>query len=99
MTKLKYLLILAALALSACAGRQEEVAIHGEADVAGHRIGTLAGSCYDIQLSPRKDIKLCDAVLDRSLLIEEKNRVLHEQKQQSAARVQQKTKSDRKYSR
>lgn len=58
MTKLKYLLILAALALSACAGRQEEVAIHGEADVAGHRIGTLAGSCYDIQLSPRKDIKL-----------------------------------------
>ena len=46
----------------------------------------------------RKDIKLCDAVLDRSLLIEEKNRVLHEQKQQSAARVQQKTK-DRKYSR
>ena len=47
----------------------------------------------------RKDIKLCDAVLDRSLLIEEKNRVLHEQKQQSAARVQQKTKSDRKYSR
>ena len=47
----------------------------------------------------RKDIKLCDAVLDRSLLIEEKNRVLHEQKQQSTARVQQKTKSDRKYSR
>lgn len=47
----------------------------------------------------RKDIKLCDAVLDRSLLIEEKNRVLHEQKQQSAARVQQKTKSDRKHSR
>lgn len=47
----------------------------------------------------RKDIKLCDAVLDRSLLIEKKNRVLHEQKQQSAARVQQKTKSDRKYSR
>lgn len=47
----------------------------------------------------RKDIKLCDAVLDRSLLIEEKNRVLHEQKQQSAARVQQKMKSDRKHSR
>ena len=58
MTKLKHLLILAALALTACAGKQEEVAIHGEADVAGHRIGTLAGSCYDIQLSPRKDIKL-----------------------------------------
>jgi len=58
MTKLKYLLILAALALTACAGKQEEVAIHGEADIAGHRIGTLAGSCYDIQLSPRKDIKL-----------------------------------------
>ena len=47
----------------------------------------------------RKDIKLCDAVLDRSLLIEEKNRVLHEQKQQSATRVQQKMKSDRKHSR
>ncbi|MCR5070658.1 MAG: ABC transporter permease subunit [Bacteroidales bacterium] len=58
MTKLKHLLILAALALTACAGKQEEVAIHGEADIAGHRIGTLAGSCYDIQLSPRKDIKL-----------------------------------------
>ena len=58
MTKLKHLLILAALALTACAGKQEEVAIHGEADIAGHRIGTIAGSCYDIQLSPRKDIKL-----------------------------------------
>ena len=58
MTKLKHLLILAALALTACAGKQEEVAIHGETDIAGHRIGTIAGSCYDIQLSPRKDIKL-----------------------------------------
>ena len=58
MTKLKHLLILAALALTACSGRQEEVAIHSEADIAGHKIGTLAGSCYDIQLSPRKDIKL-----------------------------------------
>lgn len=58
MTKLKHLLILAALALTACAGMQEEVAIHGEADIPGHRIGTLAGSYYDIQMSPRTDITL-----------------------------------------
>ena len=58
MTKLKLLLILAALALTACAGKQEEVAIHSEADISGHKIGTIAGSIYDIQLSPRKDINL-----------------------------------------
>ena len=58
MTKLKHLLILAALALTACAGKQEEVAIHGDADLSGHKIGTIAGSVYDFQLSPRKDVSL-----------------------------------------
>lgn len=56
--RLKTLLIVATLAFTACAGRQEEVVIHNEADLSGHKVGTIAGSIYDIQLSPRKDIAL-----------------------------------------
>lgn len=56
--RLKSLLTAATLALTACAGRQEEVVIRNEADFSGHKVGTIAGSIYDIQLSPRKDISL-----------------------------------------
>ena len=56
--KLQAFLTAATLALTACAGRQEEVAIHSEADLSGHKVGTVAGSVYDIQLSDRKDIEL-----------------------------------------
>jgi len=45
----------------------------------------------------RKDLKLCDAVLERSLLISEKNRVLQEQQQSSSSRVQQQTTRHRNY--
>lgn len=41
----------------------------------------------------RKDLKLCDAVLERSLLIAEKNKVLQEQKQMNSSRVQQRAMS------
>lgn len=56
--RLKSLLTAATLALTACAGKQEEVVIHNEADFSGHTLGTIAGSIYDIQLSPRKDVTL-----------------------------------------
>lgn len=40
----------------------------------------------------RKDLKLCDALLERSLLIAEKNRVLHEQKEQAEQKQTQRSK-------
>ncbi len=39
----------------------------------------------------RKDLKLCDDVLERSLIIKEKNRVLQEQKEQSAQKQSQRS--------
>ena len=39
----------------------------------------------------RKDMKLCDDVLERSLIIKEKNRVLQEQKEQSAQNQSQRS--------
>lgn len=52
------LILLTTLLLTACTGKQPEVNIHSEADIPGHKIGTLAGTYYDIQLTPRKDITL-----------------------------------------
>ena len=51
--------LLAAVGLLACSGRQESrIEIRGDADLAGLRVATLAGSCYDLELSARKDISL-----------------------------------------
>ena len=48
-----------ALALFSCSGVQEHsIEISSEEDLAGLRVATLAGSCYEMQLSPRKDISL-----------------------------------------
>ena len=45
----------------------------------------------------RRDLKLCDAVLDRSLVIEEKNKMLQELKQQNNPQAKQKAKASRNY--
>lgn len=45
----------------------------------------------------RKDLKLCDDVLDRSLMIEEKNKVLQELEQQNVPQTKQRTKASRNY--
>ena len=51
--------ILSVLALVSCAGKQEHsIELKSEADLAGLRVATLAGSCYDMELSARKDISL-----------------------------------------
>lgn len=48
-----------ALALFSCSGVQERsIELSGEEDLAGLRVATLAGSCYEMQLAPRKDISL-----------------------------------------
>lgn len=44
----------------------------------------------------RKDLKLCDDVLDRSLLIKEKNRVLQEQNEQSKQKQSQRSSKKKK---
>ena len=46
-----------ALALSACTEVQESVAIESEEDFAGHRLGTLTGTIYEIQLNERTDLE------------------------------------------
>ena len=45
----------------------------------------------------RKDLKLCDDVLDRSLMIEEKNKVLRELEQQNVPQTKQRTKASRNF--
>ena len=48
-----------ALALLSCNGGQEHsIELQSEQDLAGLRVATLAGSCYEMQLAPRKDITL-----------------------------------------
>ena len=51
--------ILTLLALVSCAGKQEHsIELKTEDDISGLRVATLAGSCYDMELSARKDISL-----------------------------------------
>lgn len=57
-SKLFSLLALAMLVFSACGSKENEVVINSEADLAGLKVGTIAGSIYDIQLSAREDISL-----------------------------------------
>ena len=58
--KLIYLLgLLPALALLSCSGNGgKTIEIQSEEDLAGLRVATIAGSCYDVELTPRKDITL-----------------------------------------
>ena len=55
----KWLFILAAsaLACTACTAVGERVSIESEEDFAGHRIGTLTGTIYEIQLNERTDLE------------------------------------------
>ena len=58
-TKRVLLVLLAVVGLGACAGKQEKsIEIQGDEDLAGLRVATIAGSCYDMDLSARKDINL-----------------------------------------
>lgn len=57
----RFLFLLTSLlpVLLSCAGKQEQsIEPRSEADLSGLRVVTLAGSCYDMDLSPRKDISL-----------------------------------------
>ena len=51
------LLAASALTLSACTEVQESVTIEHEEDFAGHRLGTLTGTIYEIQLNERSDLE------------------------------------------
>ncbi len=55
----RWLLLLTAsvLAFSACTAAGRHVVIESEADFAGHRIGTLTGTIYEIQLNERTDLE------------------------------------------
>ena len=58
MKKWIYLLLAAWLMLS-CSGNEEHtLVLNSEEDIAGLRIATTSGGCYDIELSPRTDIEL-----------------------------------------
>jgi len=48
-----------ALALVSCAeSQQKTIELHSEADLAGLRVATTSGTCYDMELSARNDILL-----------------------------------------
>ena len=51
------LLAASALTLSACTEVQEIVSFESEEDFAGHRLGTLTGTIYEIQLNERTDLE------------------------------------------
>ncbi len=52
-------LLLTACVLWSCAGSEEQtLVLNSEADLSGLRVATQSGSCYDVELSPRKDIEL-----------------------------------------
>ena len=51
--------LLTAWALLSCSGtEQQTIQLQSEADLAGLRVATITGSCYDMELSDRKDITL-----------------------------------------
>ena len=51
--------LILAVSLVSCGGNmKQEIKMESEADLAGLRVGTIAGSCYDIDLSERNDIEL-----------------------------------------
>ena len=55
----RLLFLLPVLALFSCSGEQEQsIELQSEEDLAGLRVSTSAGSCYDMELSRRDDISL-----------------------------------------
>ena len=61
--------ILALLVLVSCAGDQRHsLEINSDADIAGLRVALSAGSCYDMQLSPRTDISVLRYNADSDVL-------------------------------
>lgn len=44
--------------LACSSGQEQSVQIQSEADLSGHRVAITAGTCYDIDLSQRKDLEL-----------------------------------------
>ena len=51
--------VLSALILLSCEGGEKgSIVLNSEADLSGLRVATVAGSCYDMELSPREDISL-----------------------------------------
>lgn len=53
-----YLLLAAGIMLSCSGNEEQRLVLNSEADLAGLRVATQSGSCYDIELSPRTDIEL-----------------------------------------
>lgn len=51
-------LLLSVLAFPACTVHSGESTIQCEADLPGHRVGTLSGTVYEIQLVERQDMEL-----------------------------------------
>ena len=55
----RLLFLLPLLALFSCSGNQmRSIELQSEEDLAGLRVSTSAGSCYDMELSQRQDIFL-----------------------------------------
>ena len=77
-------LILLAPVLIACSGHQRSgVEPQSPEELAGLRVATVAGSCYEMELSPRKDIRLdiynSDSDLLQALLNEKVDVVVHDE--------------------
>ena len=54
-----FISMMTALLLLSCSGKEEhDIVLNSEADLAGLRVATIAGSYYEMYLSPRSDISL-----------------------------------------
>ncbi|MBP5302355.1 MAG: hypothetical protein J6Y88_03815, partial [Bacteroidales bacterium] len=57
--RLTFVVLFSLLFLGACSGGSGPVReIKSEADIAGMKVGVVTGSCYDMDLSSRKDVTL-----------------------------------------
>ena len=77
-------ILMAALTLGACSPKDTgTLQLHSDADLAGLRVATGAGTCYDIELSKRNDITLIlyneDADILQSLLIGKSDVIVHDE--------------------
>lgn len=70
MNRIFHLLIIGAcLALASCAQREaRSLSFTSEDDLAGLRVATVAGSCYDLNLSKRGDVQLLLYTVDADIL-------------------------------
>ena len=82
MKKLILALTLASLALLSCSKKEQgTLQLHSEADLAGLRVATGAGTCYDMEMSKRDDITLIlyDADILQSILIGKADVIVHDE--------------------